>query len=983
MGIVSYAQNFEDVILWRALHDVSPGFYIDIGAQHPVVDSVSKAFYEQGWRGIHVEPTTLHANLLRADRPDETVVQAIIADQAGAMKFYEIEGTGLSTARQDIADEHRAKLSYPVRETLVTAITLSDLLKLAPQDDIHWLKVDVEGFERQVFSGWMPSPRRPWIIAVESTYPTTPTDTSAEWESLVLDKGYRLVYCDGLNRFYLHHDHAELESRFAYPPNVFDGFQLSGTATSMTSWLVQRNQKDVSQLESRLAATEEQHRSTAQALVEQQSRAVRQTGELQQELGALQSTLQKARREFAERERLTVEAFGKARDEMRLHAQQQLESRLQRERELGEQQLQHQEIARQRAKEMSGASAEREAGLQQELAALHAALEEAKEQAAARERQQHEAFSQAQNELHRQAQAQLQALLDRERELGERLLQQQEAARQSAATMSLASAEREEALRHELAVLRSTLDEATRHAATRERQQQEAFSQSRDEFRRQAQAHMQALLDRERELSERLLLQQEAARKSAAEMGLASAEREEALRHDLAVLHSSLDQAKRHAAARERQHQEAFSQSRDEFRRQMLRHMQALVERERAFAEQLAQVQQEAQRTVAGQAQMHIEREKALYAEIAAVRDESTHREAEAQSHLWHLIERERLLGDALLQLQHDLAQQEREQNVALTAQGEVHRAIQLELTDVVGKLDTAEKEATMLRIELARQIEQAGLLAAEIAEIRKTFSWRITSPLRLLGGLFSTGKLSSPTQPRQFSVQRTAIASLAESKPTKLAPTSRMPDRAQDQIHFSPRQENSVSMLSSNLYSLRQDQAMTSIQHINQLLELHDATFVEAVYQALLGRAPDPEGMHYYLGRLRAGYGKQSVITQLAESVEAKLRKANIPGLQQLVIAQKKTSHWFWGFFFRGKRVEQQVYRLEHELGCIMQQLAIQAADSKARFMRIEHSLDGVLKSYGSPDVSPGFHRAIPHADEIYKQLKHAIAVNETTLEA
>ena len=47
MSIVSYAQNFEDVMLWRALGQVENGVYIDIGAQHPLIDSVSKAFYEK------------------------------------------------------------------------------------------------------------------------------------------------------------------------------------------------------------------------------------------------------------------------------------------------------------------------------------------------------------------------------------------------------------------------------------------------------------------------------------------------------------------------------------------------------------------------------------------------------------------------------------------------------------------------------------------------------------------------------------------------------------------------------------------------------------------------------------------------------------------------------------------------------------------------------------------------------------------------
>jgi hypothetical protein len=34
----SYAQNFEDVMLRRALKNVVHGFYVDVGAQDPIVD---------------------------------------------------------------------------------------------------------------------------------------------------------------------------------------------------------------------------------------------------------------------------------------------------------------------------------------------------------------------------------------------------------------------------------------------------------------------------------------------------------------------------------------------------------------------------------------------------------------------------------------------------------------------------------------------------------------------------------------------------------------------------------------------------------------------------------------------------------------------------------------------------------------------------------------------------------------------------------
>jgi len=56
MTFVSYAQNYEDVMLWRALKHIENGFYIDVGAAWPSEHSVTKLFYDEGWRGINIEP---------------------------------------------------------------------------------------------------------------------------------------------------------------------------------------------------------------------------------------------------------------------------------------------------------------------------------------------------------------------------------------------------------------------------------------------------------------------------------------------------------------------------------------------------------------------------------------------------------------------------------------------------------------------------------------------------------------------------------------------------------------------------------------------------------------------------------------------------------------------------------------------------------------------------------------------------------------
>jgi FkbM family methyltransferase len=230
MSLVSYAQNFEDVMLWRALKHVENGFYIDIGAQHPVVDSVSLAFYEHGWRGVHVEPTQQYSTLLRAARPDESVFQMAIGNQNERLTFFEFEDTGLSTADAEIAREHQES-GFKCRETLVPILSLDALLQQVGARDIHWLKVDVEGLEKEVLESWQSSSNLPWVVVVESTRPLSQEKSHQEWEALLLVKGYSYVYFDGLNRFYVSPEHSELTEAFDAPPNVFDGFVLSGTAS--------------------------------------------------------------------------------------------------------------------------------------------------------------------------------------------------------------------------------------------------------------------------------------------------------------------------------------------------------------------------------------------------------------------------------------------------------------------------------------------------------------------------------------------------------------------------------------------------------------------------------------------------------------------------------------------------------------------------------------------------------------------------------
>ena len=226
MSFVSYAQNYEDVMLWRALKQVKNGFYVDVGAQHPVEDSVSKAFYEHGWRGIHIEPVPFYARLLRQDRPDERVLEIAISDIEGTLELNVIDDTGLSTAVDEYAKKHFTEHGFDCHRIQVPALTLKSALQFLDGKNVHWLKIDVEGLEEKVLKGWDSQALRPWIMVVEATIPNSTETDYASWEPILISSDYQFVYFDGLNRFYVAKEHPELLSAMTCPPNVFDDFKL-------------------------------------------------------------------------------------------------------------------------------------------------------------------------------------------------------------------------------------------------------------------------------------------------------------------------------------------------------------------------------------------------------------------------------------------------------------------------------------------------------------------------------------------------------------------------------------------------------------------------------------------------------------------------------------------------------------------------------------------------------------------------------------
>ncbi len=257
MTFISYAQNFEDVMLWRALRTVERGFYIDVGAQHPDIDSVTRAFYDRGWRGLNIEPVPDYHARLCAARPLDVSLRLALGRTASFGRLHVIAGTGLSTTDDALARQHGA--AYDVRTQDVEVQTLAQVCESYAPPVIHFLKIDVEGAEEAVLQGADFTRFRPWLVVVEATAPGTTVQTHEPWEYLLLEAEYSFVWFDGLNRFYAAAEHlAELAPHFASPVNVFDDY----VRATDTEWV-----RRISQAEAQMADLMERT-MTAEAAIE-------------------------------------------------------------------------------------------------------------------------------------------------------------------------------------------------------------------------------------------------------------------------------------------------------------------------------------------------------------------------------------------------------------------------------------------------------------------------------------------------------------------------------------------------------------------------------------------------------------------------------------------------------------------------------------------------------------------------------------------
>src|SRR5690554_4255676 len=126
----TYSQEGEDLLLKELLKHKDRGFYVDIGAYHPIKYSNTYYFYKRGWRGINIEPMPKSNKIFNLIRPNDLNLELGISSSGARMTYYIFDNHLVNTFDEDLALERVNNSKYKlIRKELIAIDKLSSILE--------------------------------------------------------------------------------------------------------------------------------------------------------------------------------------------------------------------------------------------------------------------------------------------------------------------------------------------------------------------------------------------------------------------------------------------------------------------------------------------------------------------------------------------------------------------------------------------------------------------------------------------------------------------------------------------------------------------------------------------------------------------------------------------------------------------------------------------------------------------------------------
>jgi FkbM family methyltransferase len=162
-----YSYGGIDIIVNDIFKHQKKGFYVDVGAQHPIKNNNTFLLYKKGWEGINIDLDEKNINLFNASRiNDYNICAAVSSAEKNAELYFFHDGSPINTLSKQIAERQKATIKETKTIKTKTLTTIIENTKFKNKE-IDFLSIDVEGLELEVLKGLNLNVYKPKIIVVE------------------------------------------------------------------------------------------------------------------------------------------------------------------------------------------------------------------------------------------------------------------------------------------------------------------------------------------------------------------------------------------------------------------------------------------------------------------------------------------------------------------------------------------------------------------------------------------------------------------------------------------------------------------------------------------------------------------------------------------------------------------------------------------------------------------------------------------------
>ena len=200
----SYSQEGEDLILNRFFEKQNKGFYIDVGAHHPVRFSNTYMFYKRGWSGINIDAMPNSMKIFNLLRPRDINLEIPISLNEKKMTYYSFNDPAINGFDKNLSHSRTNDYKLISKISLETK-TLEKLLdKYLIKKEIDFLSIDVEGLDLEVLKSINLKKYKPKIILVEILESNFDNLKNCDLYNFLMDNDY-VFLAKTINTFFFKH----------------------------------------------------------------------------------------------------------------------------------------------------------------------------------------------------------------------------------------------------------------------------------------------------------------------------------------------------------------------------------------------------------------------------------------------------------------------------------------------------------------------------------------------------------------------------------------------------------------------------------------------------------------------------------------------------------------------------------------------------------------------------------------------------------